>query len=224
MNTDMQKKWEKLHEKSKFRPKYPSEEVVQFVFRNFKRDNTERILDLGCGAGRHVYFMAQENIDAYGCDMSREGIRYTKQVLENNNTSANLDVASVEKLPYKNNFFDGIISYGVLYYCKTEKIKMAIEEIYRVLKIGGKALIVVRNTKDYRFKNGIEIEKNTFLIDESDSNKCAFNENGMTMHFFEKDEIKNLFKMFNKVSIEEIIHIHEEENFKDSNYIIIAQK
>lgn len=224
MNTDMQIRWEKLHEQSRFRPKYPSEEIVQFTFRNFKRDGKEKVLDLGCGAGRHIYFMANEGIDVYGCDISREGINYTRELLKRNNLSASLNVASIDKLPYEDNFFHGLISYGVLYYCKIEQIKKAISEIYRVLKQGGKGLIIVRNTNDYRFKSGEEIEKNTFMINEDDSTKCAFNENGMVMHFFDRNEIIELFSNFTKVSIDEIIHTHDNGKFTDSNYEIIVQK
>lgn len=224
MNTDIQNKWEKLHEQSRFRPKYPSEEIIQFVFRNFKRNGKEKVLDLGCGAGRHVYFMANEGIDVYGCDISREGINYTQELLNRNNLSASLNVASIDKLPYEDNFFDGLVSYGVLYYCKIEQIKKAVLEIYRVLKQGGKALIVVRNINDYRFKNGKEIEKNTFILNESDSTKCAFNENGMVMHFFDRNEIVELFYKFTKVSIDEIIHTHDNGKFSDSNYEIIIEK
>lgn len=224
MNKEMQGKWEKLHSNAKFRPKYPSEYVVQFIFRNFKRNGEEKILDLGCGAGRHIYFMASENIDSYGCDISREGIEYTREILEMNNFKATLDVASIDKLPYKDNFFDGLISCGVLYYCKITEIKKAVSEIYRVLKPGAKALILVRNIKDYRFNNGLEIEKNTFMINENDPNKCAFNETGMIMHFFEKNEIELLFSKFKTVAIDEIIHTHSSGKFMDSNYEIIIEK
>ncbi|EDS76685.1 putative methyltransferase type 11 [Clostridium botulinum C str. Eklund] len=224
MNTDIQNKWEKLHEQSRFRPKYPSEEIVQFIFRNFKRDGKEKVLDLGCGAGRHVYFMANEGIDVYGCDISREGINYTQELLKRNNLSASLNVASIDKLPYEDNFFDGLISCGVLYYCKIEQIKKAILEIHRVLKEGSKGLIIVRNTNDYRFKNGEEIEKNTFMINEDDFTKCAFNENGMIMHFFQRDELVDLFSKFTEVSIDEITHTHSNGKYMDSNYEIIVEK
>ncbi len=58
--------WKNLHKENRYRPKYPSELVVQFVFRNFKRDGQEKVLDLGCGAGRHVFFMANERVVPYG--------------------------------------------------------------------------------------------------------------------------------------------------------------
>ena len=57
--------WIDLHKNKRYRPKYPSETVVQFVFRNFERDGKTKVLDLGCGAGRHVFFMGNENIIPY---------------------------------------------------------------------------------------------------------------------------------------------------------------
>ncbi|MDP4176906.1 MAG: class I SAM-dependent methyltransferase [Bacillota bacterium] len=224
MNNDIQKKWEMLHSQSRFRPKYPSEQIVQFVFRNFTRNEKTKVLDLGCGAGRHVYFMANENIDTYGVDISKEGISNAKKTLEYAGLKATLKVAAVDELPFEDNIFDGIVCYGVLYYCKKYEIKKAIEEIYRILKPSGKGILVVRNKKDYRFGDGKEIEKNTFIIQEEDSNNGAFNENGMTMHFFEKDELQSLFSKFKNVFIDEIIETHENGKFCDSNFKVVFEK
>lgn len=93
-----------------------------------------------------------------------------------------------------------------------------------MLKPNGKALIVVRNTADYRCGKGKEIEKNTFLIEEENKNKCSFNESGMKMHFFDKSEIKELFKNFSKIEIDEIVETHESGKYKDSNFIISLTK
>ncbi|NFO13098.1 class I SAM-dependent methyltransferase [Clostridium botulinum] len=216
--------WRKLHSQSRFRPKYPSELIVQYVFKNFKRDGKAKVLDLGCGAGRHVFFMANENLETYGIDISNEGVEYTKKILEQSDLKGNIECGSVSDLPYSDNYFDGIISYGVLYYCSIEEIKKAINEIYRVLKRGGKALVVVRTTKDYRYGNGTEIERNTFFIEEQDKNKCAFNENGMKMHFFTKSEIKTLFIAFKDIMIDTIEQTSENEKYKDSNFIIQLEK
>jgi len=225
MNINMTKiKWEQLHTQSRFRPKYPSELIVQFIFRNFIIDNNTKILDLGCGAGRHTYFMANEGIDVYGVDISKKGVEYTKKLLENNNLKGTIEIATIDKLPYKDNYFDGIISYGVLYYCTSNMIAKSVDEIYRVLKKDGKAIIVVRSINDYRFGQGKEIEKNTFIINELDSNKNSYNENDMLMHFFEEEELKNLFKKFSNIKIDRIIETHEGQKFKDNNYIVRIKK
>lgn len=224
MKKNMKSLWENLHKQSRFRPKYPAELIVQFVFRNFNRNGEDKILDLGCGAGRHVYFMASENIDTYGVDISADGIEHTKKLLKENGLSVDLKVAGADNIPYEDNYFNGIISYGVLYYCNINEIENAAKEIFRVLKPNGKALIVVRNTKDYRYGKGKEIEKNTFLIEEEDKNKCSFNENGMIMHFFEEDEVKKLFGDFSYVFIDEIVETHENKKFCDSNFVIQLMK
>lgn len=220
MNEKTKELWESLHKNSRFRPKYPSEVVVRYVFRNFKRNGEEKILDLGCGAGRHVYFMAKENIKVYGVDISSSGIDYTKNVLENNGLEGDLKVGSMDNIPYCDETFDGLINYGVLYYCDIKGASKTASEIYRVMKKGGKVLIVVRTTEDYRYGDGLEIEKNTFIINENDKNKCAFNENGMKMHFFDKDEILNIFSDFSSIKIDKWDETIDNESYKDSNFII----
>lgn len=220
MNEKTKELWESLHKNSSFRPKYPSEVVVRYVFRNFKRNGEEKILDLGCGAGRHVYFMAKENIKVYGVDISSSGIDYTKNVLENNGLEGDLKVGSMDNIPYCDETFDGLINYGVLCYCDIKGASKTASEIYRVMKKGGKVLIVVRTTEDYRYGDGLEIEKNTFIINENDKNKCAFNENGMKMHFFDKDEILNIFSDFSSIKIDKWDETIDNESYKDSNFII----
>lgn len=212
--------WENLHKESRFRPKYPSELVVQYVFRNFKRDNKTKVLDLGCGAGRHTYFMSKENLQVYGIDISSDGVEYAKKILEQDNLNGNIKVGSADNIPFADEMFDGIISYGVLYYCTIDEIKKSVKEIYRVLKKSGKALLVVRSTEDYRYGDGIEIEKNTFLINEEDESKCAFNENEMKIHFFTRDELMKLFNNFNSISIDMIEETSNNGEYKDSNYIV----
>ena len=189
-------KWINLHKNKRYRPKYPSETVVQFVFRNFLRDGKTKVLDLGCGAGRHVFFLGNENIVPYGLDFSDEGIEYTKEMMAANGLGQyadNMSVGTLMQLPYADNFFDGIICYGVLYYLPNEDIKKAVQEMRRVLKPEGKILLVVRTTEDYRYDKEKEIEKHTTIINEESEEKCAHSENGMLMHFFDEQELKALF-------------------------------
>ena len=52
-----------------------------------------------------------------------------------------VDVGTLEKLPYKKNFFDFILCQGVIHHM--DKDLKGFKEIYRTLKKGGKSLIVV---------------------------------------------------------------------------------
>lgn len=229
MNYINREQWTKLHQNKRYRPKYPSETVVQFVFRNFDRNGETKILDLGCGAGRHVFFMGREGIVPYGIDYSEAGIQFTKESMNEygmSNYAENMRVGSLTQLPYKDNFFEGVICYGVLYYLNTEEIHKAVDEMKRVLKPGGKILLVVRTTEDYRFDDRqlIDGESNTIIISEENANRCANSENGMLMHFFEEEELRHLFSDFITVNIDYIKETHNNQQFCDCNYILTAEK
>lgn len=77
------KLWEQLYQNSFSRSKYPNEPLVSFMVRNYK--GGERILDLGCGSGRHMYYLAQNGFKAYGCDISQEAIKHAKSLLKEHN-------------------------------------------------------------------------------------------------------------------------------------------
>ena len=38
-----------------------------------------KMLDLGCGIGRHVIYGNENNIDTYGFDLSQEAINYAQE-------------------------------------------------------------------------------------------------------------------------------------------------
>ena len=189
-------KWDQLHESVRFQPKYPNESVIRFVKMNFPDSKETKIMDLGCGAGRHVVFLASEGYSVTGVDLSKTGLDRTGVWLKAAGLHAELVEATVTDLPIPSDSFDGVISYGVILYLSFDDIKRAISEIHRVLKTGGKAFVMVRSTKDMRFGEGTEIESNTFKIQGNDTN-----EEGMIMHFFTEDEIRELFHMFIEIKI-----------------------
>jgi len=132
-----QELWKELHLKKRFRPKYPEGEVVRWLFKNIPQDEDKKVLDDGCGAGRHVMLLAENGYIPYGIDFSESGVDYTRQLLTNRGYTQyveNVICGSCDSLPYENNFYDGLISFGVLYYLDVAAIRQAVKEIYRVLK------------------------------------------------------------------------------------------
>jgi ubiquinone/menaquinone biosynthesis C-methylase UbiE len=223
LSVAMKKGWEDLHSKERFQPKYPSDHVVRFVFANFSRNLNERkrikILDLGCGAGCHTVFLVKEGFSVYATDISEPGLKVTKKRLKENSLKAVLKNASMEKQPFEDNFFDGIISFGVFYYNNGAGYQKAVSELYRILKKGGRAFIFTRTTDDYRFKKGKETEKNTFVLDIEDTN-----EKGMAQHFLDKEDIKKVFGKFEKITIEKAETTFSNLEKKNSDWIIMVQK
>ena len=218
--------WEELHKEIRHQPKYPSEEVIRFVKRHFKEK--AKILDDGCGAGRHVVYLAKEGYEPSGIDISNTGVKCTKLRLHEAgfDYDANIVAASCESLPFENDEFDGVISYGVFYYLHLEEIEKSVNEIYRVLKKGGKTLVILRSIEDYRFNPNTvnELKPHECVIDEKDETRSAFKENGMHMQFFDRDEVKKLFGKFKSVSVNSLKLYHNEDAYADVDFIVICEK
>ena len=219
----MEHKWENLHSSERFQPKYPSEHIVRFMFTQFPRNLKERsnlkILDLGCGAGRHTTFLAREGFQTCATDISEEGLKVVERRLKDGKLQGTLKKANMENQPFSDNFFDGIISFGVFYYNDFEGYRKAVSEMYRILKKGGKALVFTRTTDDYRYGKGNKIDKNTFVLDIEDTN-----EKGMVMHFLDRDEVNEIFGKFNKITVEKTETTFSNSEKKNSDWIIIVEK
>ena len=68
--------WEDIH-KNKEWGRYPSEEVIRFVARNYYNQDRDKvkILDFGCGAGANTWFLAREGFDTYAFDGSKTAVK-----------------------------------------------------------------------------------------------------------------------------------------------------
>jgi ubiquinone/menaquinone biosynthesis C-methylase UbiE len=220
-NTSNTDQWNILHSYERFRPKYPSEHLVRFIFTQFPKDLKSRselkILDIGCGAGRHTIFLAQEGFQTYACDISENGMKCLKEELKVKNLSATVVKSDMEKILFPDDFFDGVLSYGVFYYNDSKGYENALSEMQRVLKKGGKAFVFTRTIDDYRYGKGANIEKNTFVLDIADTN-----EKGMKMHFLDRGEINRKFSQFENVIVEKTETTFANLEKKNSDWIIIA--
>lgn len=191
-----EERWNEVHSSQFSKLKYPNETVVRFVKTQFHIPSKTHILDLGCGSGRHIFFLSNEGYQVSGIDFSKPCVDYVNSMLDKMNIDGRVQEGSVTSLPYPDNSFDGIICHGVLLYLCQSDIVRSIQEIHRTLKAGGKALVVVRQIQDLRYGKGNEIEPNTFRMTDNGTN-----EEGMLMHFFSIEEVHDLFVNFSEVRV-----------------------
>jgi len=117
-------------------------------FKHFPLKSGDRILDIGCGEGRHAltaYML--EDVESIGVDLSIDDLmtalhRY-KEFSEPNNDSKSfyISLADGRNLPFSNNSFDKVICSEVLEHIEDHNTVLA--EISRVLKVGGMLAISV---------------------------------------------------------------------------------
>jgi|SRR3989344_1194077 len=176
----------------------PPETVVQFAARFLKKRLTvdkyeeffkaKRILDLGCGNAATVGFFARQGYEVKGLDLSPSAIYMGKQYLAKEGLKAELTSGDISDLPYKNNFFDVAICYGVLDHMEPKRAKMAVAEAHRVLRKNGLFFMSLIGTESDIYEHGKEVEKNTFIL------QGDWYENGTLQHYFDEKEIKSMLK------------------------------
>ena len=115
-----------------------------FNFAQFTRFHGKKLLEVGVGAGTDFLQWIRGGAECYGIDLTPEAIAHVQQRLDLYGLKCNdLLVADAEDLPFVDNYFDIVYSFGVIHH-SPNTIK-ALEEIIRVLKPGGKAKIMIYN-------------------------------------------------------------------------------
>lgn len=99
-----------------------------------------RILDVGCGHGDFLKPVYDKTSHTYGLDPDKEALGKNKLI-------KNKVVGTVEEIPFESNFFDLVVSAWVLEHLTDPQ--RAFEEIFRVLKPGGKVIFLTPNVWNY---------------------------------------------------------------------------
>ena len=170
---------------------------IKTASRLFKERGYEKILDLGCGTGKHSIFLAQEGFEVYATDMSLTGIDIAKKKAESLGLrNIHFKQHDMISIPFKDNFFDAVICIWTIYHGTLDRIQETINEIHRVLKPGGMVLTDFLSVDDDTCGLGREIEKNTFLGEKK-------TEEDVPHHYSTKEELEQLFSRFGQLQIKE---------------------
>ncbi|EAH4640455.1 class I SAM-dependent methyltransferase [Campylobacter jejuni] len=140
-----EKIWENIFSQKEW-GKYPSENVIRFIARNFYnvQDRSKiNILELGFGTGANLWFCAKEGFSVSGIEWSKTGLERFRARLKDENLSTQIEQIEIgdylEKLDlFKNESFDAWMDSYSLAYNDFEKTKQIIKKAMKKLKIGGK--------------------------------------------------------------------------------------
>lgn len=224
-NQSMEARWDTAHEQPRFRPIYPHEQVVRWTFRNFSRKSAgqTKVLDLGCGAGRHAIFYAAEGFDTYACDISAVGLRELQAAAKGRGVNVQSHQCPGHDLShYPSDTFDVVLSFGVIYYMSSFEAEQTFREIFRVLKPGGKCLCVLRTTADSRILRATCLGGSAWRIDALTPGAPSDMEDGIDHLFFSKEDVERAFAPFVGVCVDRMTYVHE--GFADDDWVVSAAR
>jgi ubiquinone/menaquinone biosynthesis C-methylase UbiE len=155
MSIDMDKKteWNNSYDNHDNYLFYPQEEVIRFVSKYIRKktgliEYEERtsdaskikVLDLGCGIGRHVMYCHENGINAFGIDISSSAINFAKKWADSKGISKienKIKSGDIRNLPWNEGYFNFAISHGVLDSMPFDIARAACIELSRVMSSNG---------------------------------------------------------------------------------------
>lgn len=191
--------WERIFQGGGYQYPEPRPPVVHFS-RMLRERGLLSVLDLGCGRGRHVLHMAQQGLHVSGMDNAPTALNLTKQLLDQEQLSADLILADMRlPLPFGNNSFDAVLSTQVIHHALLATVVQTAQEIQRIVRKGGLILISVpaRKAIEEDAPQHNEIEPNTFVPTSGD-------EQGLPHHLFTPEEFRRIFPQFEVIDLQVI--------------------
>lgn len=145
------------------------EPLTQWGLTKVEITSNDVILDVGCGGGKTLGRLAQLAPlgKVFGIDISPEMVKYSEEVNKELVAQNRVQIleGSVEKMSFPDDYFDLVTAFETYFFWSN--FRNAIQEIKRVMKSGGKLLLVSEMLKDgmYEIKNAKLIEEtNVHLI------------------------------------------------------------
>lgn len=109
------------------------------------------VLEIGLGYGTLGQVIASQGADYHAMDIAEGPARLMHLRLSgiNGEKPPKVQIASALNIPYKNGSFDAVYAIGCLHH--TGNIKKSVEEIFRILKPKGKAVVMLYNRHSLRY-------------------------------------------------------------------------
>jgi len=121
----------------------------------FAESKDLRVLEIGCGLGTDGAQFARAGADYTGIDLTQAAVDLAKRHFELLNLPGAFRIADAERLDFPDNFFDVVYSHGVLHH--TPDTAGAVREIHRVLRPGGKAVVMLYHRNSYNYRINISM-------------------------------------------------------------------
>jgi cyclopropane fatty-acyl-phospholipid synthase-like methyltransferase len=195
---------------------------VDFIEKEISYDKTKKILDIGCGTGRHSIELAKRGYDVTGIDLSENQLKSAKEKAKKEGVSVSFIKKDARHFNFNGQFELAImICEGAFSLMETDEMNfMILQNAYNSLKPGGKFIFTTLNglfplfhsVKDFINKNANEgnSRENTFDLmtfrDHSTFDVTDDNGNKKTLicneRYYVPSEISWLLKSLKFINVE----------------------
>lgn len=199
----------------------PSEESY-FISARWKKRGYKKLIDFGCGLGRHSIFFSQQGFNVSAFDLSTDGVEHLRDWAKKESQEIDIQVADMLSLPYADESFDCLFAYHVIYHTDTISMKKIMEEIKRLIKPQGEIYITLCSKESWSF-----IGAGYPMIDENTIIKTEPPEKDVPHYYTNLDDI---VKLFDELDLKLLRIRHTDDCYYDGqirnskHYFILATK
>ena len=182
--------WDDIYQANDSILDIPNEHLVRIFFRHLASLGN-KFLDWGIGSGNNAQFMTAHGKNVYGTEVSIHAIDTVKKLYKSKfNKTIKIEHIRNNKLNFKDNFFDCIVSWQVQCYNNENTFKLFLEESFRCLKKNGILVFTLTDIDDLIFENSKKIGDNTYISN-------YHNQKGVILFALkENDELKKYIRNF----------------------------
>lgn len=201
--------WENLWQDPQMRELWggfpPLPQVVEMADR-LEAEGGGRVLDIGCGLGRHTVYLAARGFEVTATDNAPTALAACRENLAKAlhaaggqaGLHATVMRAEMTEFPFPDGHFRGVVASHVIHHCHRADLEAIIASITRKLAPGGYLVWVTPSTRHCNCGRGTEVEPGTWVDPEGA-------EGPLPHHYSTEAEVRELLHDFEIVSLAEAL-------------------
>ena len=206
--------WDSVTERDEWSK--PSEEGFYYA-EKWNRDGRRRVLDLGCGVGRHALLFAEIGLDVTAVDSSEEAISCLKRMDPDERIVC--EVADMHDLPYDDGSFDCVFAYHSISHTDSAGIVRILSEIHRVLSPGGNVFLTLCSKDTWSFN-----EADLPIVDSCTRVRTDGPERGIPHFYVDKEDIIRLMAHFELIRVRHVDDCFSNGTWRNCKHYFIEAK
>jgi ubiquinone/menaquinone biosynthesis C-methylase UbiE len=123
----------------------------------FERYSGKRVLEVGCGTGTDLLQFARGGALVTGVDLTPGSIEIARRRFEVYGLAGQFAIGDAEDLAFPDESFDAVYTFGVLHH--TPDTERAISEVGRVLRRGGRAIVMIYHRASLYYWVGLMLKR-----------------------------------------------------------------
>lgn len=207
--------WKIVHGDQRLHWQTPAMEVFHFA-NLLRKESKRKVYDLGCGLGRNLFFLIDQEFDVQGSELSLHAVNEVNKELERMNYPHRIKQQCMTSFSEPPESFDAVIAYNVVYHALRADLEKTLYNAQNVLKPDGLIFSTFLVKPDNPFYTN-EVEPNTIV-------KEGGEEDGIPHHFIMRDELPKLLTGFELIQVWERVWEYDNFNKKCRHLCVIARK